>query len=60
MPGVCRDNDTAGGDLTPSQSTVKANGNAIIVNGDSVVSHGTGIHAAATMTATVTAVHRCP
>jgi len=40
MPGVSRDNDTAGGDLIPSQSTVKANSNAIIVHGDTVAGHG--------------------
>ena len=51
MPGVSRDNDTAGGDLIPSQSTVKANSNAIIVPGDSVASHGVGVHASPTMIA---------
>ena len=30
MPGVSRDNDTAGGDLIPSQTTVFANGEEII------------------------------
>ena len=51
MPGVSRDNDTAGGDLIPSQSTVKANSNAIIVHGDSVAGHGSGAHASPTMIA---------
>ena len=39
MPGISRDNDTAAGDLVPSQTTVKANGHLVIVHGDSVVSH---------------------
>lgn len=55
MPGVSRDNDTAVGDLIPSQSTVYANNNKIIVDGDSVASHlpcpVPAIHCAATMTA---------
>ena len=51
MPGVTRDNDTAGGDIIPSQSTVKANGYAVIVNGDSVASHGVAPHNSATMVA---------
>ena len=51
MPGVTRDNDTAGGDIIPSQSTVKANGYAVIVNGDSVASHGDAPHNSATMVA---------
>ena len=32
MPSVCRKDDTAGGDLIASQTTVKANGNLIIVS----------------------------
>ena len=51
MPGICRDNDTAGGDLIPSQSTVKANNNDVIVAGDAVAGHGDPPHAAPTMTA---------
>jgi len=51
MSGVSRDNDTAGGDLIPSQSTVKANSNAIIVHGDAVAGHGLPPHAAPTMIA---------
>ena len=39
MPGVSRDNDTAVGDLVPSQSSVYANNEEIIVNGDSVAPH---------------------
>ena len=51
MPGISRDNDTAGGDLIPSQSTVKVNNNAVIVNGDAVAGHGPGEHAGPTMIA---------
>ena len=55
MPGVSRDNDTAGGDLEPSQTKVYANGQLIIVDGDSVVSHAPcpliPSHCSATMTA---------
>lgn len=40
MPGISRDNDTAGGDLVPSQGTVFANDNLVIVNGDTVSGHG--------------------
>lgn len=42
--GVCRDNDTAGGDLIPSQSTVFVNSEKIIVDGDSVAGHGESPH----------------
>lgn len=51
MPGVSRNNDTAGGDLIPSQNTVFANGKAIIINGNSVAPHGLPPHASATMVA---------
>ena len=51
MPGVSRDNDTAGGDLIPSQTTVFANDEEIIVHGDSVASHGISPHNNATMIA---------
>jgi len=51
MPGICRDNDTAVGDLIPSQSTVFANGEEVIVNGDAVAGHGLSPHAAPTMIA---------
>jgi len=51
MPGICRDNDTAVGDLIPSQSTVFANGEEVIVDGDAVVGHGVSPHDAATMIA---------
>ena len=36
MPGVSRDNDTAEGDLIPSQTTVFANDELVIVDGDDV------------------------
>lgn len=51
MPGISRDIDTAGGDLIPSQATVFANSELVIVNGDEVKNHGSGDHAAATMIA---------
>lgn len=51
MPGVSRDNDTAGGDLIPSQSTVKVNGQAVIVDGDGVAAHGPAPHIAQTISA---------
>ena len=51
MPGVSRDNDTAGGDLIPSQSTVFANDEEIIVDGDNVEGHGSGAHSAPTIPA---------
>ena len=51
MPGVSRDNDTAGGDLIPSQSTVKANDELIIVDGDGVAGHGIAPHIPQTISA---------
>ena len=51
MPGVCRNIDIAGGLLIATQSTVKANGNNIIKNGDPVTGHGSGVHASPTMIA---------
>jgi uncharacterized Zn-binding protein involved in type VI secretion len=51
MPGICRDNDNAVGDLIPSQNTVFAEGQAVIINGDSVASHGIAPHDAPTMVA---------
>lgn len=51
MPGICRDNDTAGGDLIPSQTTVFANDEEVIVDGDAVAGHGSGSHSAPTMVA---------
>jgi uncharacterized Zn-binding protein involved in type VI secretion len=44
MPGISRDNDTAGGDLIPSQSTVYANKELVIVDGDGVAGHGPAPH----------------
>lgn len=44
MPGVSRDNDTAGGDLIPSQTTVFANDEEVIVSGDGVEGHGSAPH----------------
>jgi len=51
MPGISRNNDTADGDLIPSQSTVFANGELVIVDGDDVAGHGSGAHASPTMIA---------
>jgi uncharacterized protein (TIGR02594 family) len=51
MPGVSRDNDTAGGDLIPSQSTVFANNEEVIIDNDDVAGHGPGEHAAPTIPA---------
>ena len=51
MPGVSRDNDTAGGDLIPSQTTVKANDELIIVDGDGVAGHGIAPHLPQTISA---------
>jgi len=44
---VSRDVDTASGDLIPSSSDIFVEDELIILNGDSVVSHGSGSHAAA-------------
>jgi|TARA_B110000503_G_scaffold119713_1_gene181741 uncharacterized Zn-binding protein involved in type VI secretion len=49
MPGVARNNDTAGGDLIPSQSTVSIDGQAVIVSGDGVAAHGSAPHLAQTI-----------
>jgi len=44
MAGVSIDTDTAGGDLVPSQTTVFVNEELVIVDGDTVASHGIGVH----------------
>ena len=51
MPGATRHGDTAGGAISSSQSTVKANSKNIIVHGDTVASHGDSPHDAPTMIA---------
>ena len=51
MPSVCREDDTAGGALSASQTKVKANGKLIIVDGDSVDPHGLSPHDSATISA---------
>ncbi len=56
MPGICRDSDKAGGDLVPSQSTVFANNQLVIVNGDTVQSHGRSPHGTQTIVAATNAV----
>ncbi len=56
MGGISRNNDTAGGDLIPSQTTVFANGELVIVDGDDVAGHGNGAHASPTMIANTNSV----
>lgn len=51
MPGICRDNDTAGGDLIPSQTKTFANNELVIIDGDDVQGHGPGEHGGPTMIA---------
>lgn len=51
MPGITRKDDTAGGAITNTQSTVRADGKFVIVHGDPVAPHGVGAHAGATMIA---------
>jgi uncharacterized protein (TIGR02594 family) len=51
MPGISRDSDTAGGDLVPSQSTVFANNQLVIIDGDTVQSHGRSPHGTQTIIA---------
>lgn len=53
MPGISRDNDTAGGDLIPSQSTVFVNNELVIVDGDGVAGHGIPPHIPQTISATI-------
>ena len=52
MPGVSRDNDSAGGDLIPSQTSVFVNGQLVIVDGDDVAGHGIFPHIPQTISAT--------
>lgn len=56
MPGISRDNDTAGGDLQPSQKTVFANNEEVIVDGDGVAGHGAPPHIPQTIIAGSNAV----
>jgi uncharacterized Zn-binding protein involved in type VI secretion len=51
MPGITRKDDTAGGAITNTQGTVRANGRFVIVDGDPVEAHGPGVHASPTMVA---------
>ena len=53
MPGVSRDNDSAGGDLIPSQSSVFVDGQLVIVDGDGVAGHGIFPHIPQTISATL-------
>jgi uncharacterized Zn-binding protein involved in type VI secretion len=46
MPGICRDTtDTAGAELIKTQTKVFANGDEVIVHGDTVTAHLAGLHA---------------
>lgn len=51
MPGITRDNDTSGGGLTPTQTTVFANNEKVIVHGDGVAGHGVAPHTPQTIVA---------
>ena len=51
MPGVTRNGDTAGGTISSSQSSVKANGINIATDGNKIASHGDAPHDAASITA---------
>ena len=52
LKGICRDaDDSAGGALIKTQSTVIANGKAVIVHQDPVTGHGPAPHSAPTMIA---------
>jgi len=53
MPGISRNNDSAGGDLIPSQSTVYVNGELVIVDGDGVAGHGIYPHIPQTVVSTL-------
>ena len=53
MPGVSRNNDSAGGDLIPSQSTVYVNGELVIIDGDGVAGHGIFPHIPQTVVSTL-------
>ena len=53
MPGISRNNDAAGGDLIPSQSTVYVNGELVIVDGDGVAGHGIFPHIPQTVVSTL-------
>jgi uncharacterized Zn-binding protein involved in type VI secretion len=56
MPGISRDNDAAGGDLIPSQTTVFANNEEVIVDNDGVAGHGPPPHTPQTIIAGSNAV----
>ena len=51
---VARDPDTASGDLIPSTSDIFIEDELIILDGDSVASHGSGSHSNATVDVTFT------
>jgi uncharacterized Zn-binding protein involved in type VI secretion len=49
MPAVLLDQSIVGGKVTATQSTVFANGKAIVVDQDPIASHGAGVHSSAKM-----------
>lgn len=51
--GIARDNDAAGGDLIPSQTTVYANGELVIIDNDGVAGHGPAPHIPQTLPASL-------
>ena len=53
MPGISKNNDSAGGDLIPSQSTVRVNSQEIIIDDDGVAGHGIFPHIPQTISATL-------
>jgi uncharacterized Zn-binding protein involved in type VI secretion len=53
VPGISKDDDTAGGDLIASQITVKVNSQKVIVDGDGVAGHGIFPHIPQTISATL-------
>jgi uncharacterized Zn-binding protein involved in type VI secretion len=57
MPGISRNNDTAGGDLVPSQTTVFVNNQEVIIDGDTVAGHGDPPHQPQTIIAACNQVY---
>jgi uncharacterized Zn-binding protein involved in type VI secretion len=49
MAAVLLDQSTVGGKVTATQSTVFANGKAIVVDQDPIAAHGVGAHSSAKM-----------
>lgn len=53
---IARNGDTCGGAIISSATKTKVNGIFVALHGDAVTSHGTGLHAAATLIASTTTV----